>query len=196
MRWHVPAPSGSTNGTVRPGRSSPAWQGVCCNSVPPCSNLFLLSSLSAFHQWGCAVKMRSCWSCCHSSKVSVVAPVPAEHLPTWQLQLAMVVPHRNRKVQQTSVGSCLWLSPPAPTQLQTLEAEGLLLWLSWSQRQSAAVWWLSLTCLLLLSDRALNHFVLFHPITWIHFKLWNSPFLPWLICEICHLSFWFMLCPS
>lgn len=73
----------------------------------------------------------------------------------------------------------------------------LLLWLSWSQGEtSAAVWWLRLTCLLLLSVRALNHFVLFHPITWIHFKLWNSPFLPWLICEICHLPSWFALCPS
>lgn len=92
---------------------------------------------------------------------------------------------------------CLWLSPPVPIQHQILEAEGLLLWLSWSQREmSAAVWWLSLTCLLLLSVRALNHFVLFHPITGIHFKLWNSPFLPWLICEICHLSLWFTSCPS
>lgn len=113
MRWHVPAPGGSKPGTATPGRSSPAWQGVCFNSVPPCSNLSQLSSLSALHQWGPAVKMRSCWSCCHSSKVSMVAlgaePVPAEHLPTdWLLQLywtAMAVPHRNRKLQETSVGS-------------------------------------------------------------------------------------------
>lgn len=70
-------------------------------------------------------------------------------------------------------------------------------WLSWGRGGAlAAVRWLRLTCSLLLSVRALNHFVLFHPITWIHFKLWNSPFLPWLICEICHLPSWFALYPS
>lgn len=68
--------------------------------------------------------------------------------------------------------------------------------LPWSQEVSGAMWWLRLTHSLLLSVRALNHFVLFHFVTWIHFKLWNSPFLPWLICEICHLLLWFALCPS
>lgn len=155
MRWHVPAPSGSENGTARPGRSSPAWQGGCCNSDPPlvppflsCLPSLLFTTGVMLCRWGPAGPAAT------APRFQVApgtGPVPAGYLPTeWVLQLYwtdMTVPHRNRKLQQTAVGSCLWLPPPAPTQHQKLEAEGLLLWLSWSQRQMlAAVWWLSLTC--------------------------------------------------
>lgn len=198
----VPAPSGSENGTARPGMSSPAWQGGCCNSDLPCPTLSQLSSLSALHQWGHAVQMRSCWSCCHCSKVSGgtrnracayrISPyrVGAPALLDWH--------DCTSQKQKTPANSCGILSVIAPTSSHSASKTG-----GW---RAAPVAQLkpetNVGCCvmtkshMLLSVRALNHFVLFHPITWIHFKLWNSPFLPWLICEICHLSLWFTLCPS
>lgn len=146
MRWHMLAPNGSKSGIARPGRLSPAWQGVGCNSVPPCSNLSQPSSRSALHQWGHAVKtgpchLPTCSSHSTCSPAEATAPgfsagtgsgdcacrtsLPAERLSD-SCWAAVVVPSGGGKLLETSVGPCLGLSPPAPTQHQKQEeAEGV-----------------------------------------------------------------------
>lgn len=129
--------------------------------------------------WGCA---------CRTSPCRVAAPAPTG-LPC----LCLPETQNSRKHLWDHVCDCPY---QLPLSIKTWRLKGCSWGSAEARETSAAVWWQTLTCLLLLSVRALNHFVLFHPITWIHFKLWNSPFLPWLIYEICHLSLWFTLCPS